>query len=229
MGSNFWPVLHGALRLQVSLPEGIAQTVFTDTPSALTRRFPNPAPVHLRAHTPSVPDRREGRVRAVGTQASCAVPHLVPPCDVLSGCCFFTGPWTVRRPSLRVLRRVAAFCRPLRPVFLLVSFARSRGVGVLGLCWLLRVSFLGLRCPLPSALWPSPPPRMESRGVLVTSQAHVSTTKASSVVPQAPFGLGVPQPPPQKNRPQPSEWSAISDYGWDKTAGAQSPVPYECS
>ena len=37
-----------------------------------------------------------------------------------------------------MLRRVAAFCRLLRPVLLLVSFPRSRSpvVGVLGLCWL---------------------------------------------------------------------------------------------
>ena len=61
-------------------------------------------------------------------------PH--PPCDIPSGCCSFTGPWTVTRSSLRMLRRVAAFCRPLRPVLLLVSFPRSRSpvVGVLGLC-----------------------------------------------------------------------------------------------
>ena len=46
------------------------------------------------------------------------------------------GPWTVTHSSLRMLRRVAAFCRPLRPVLLLVSFLRSRSpvVGVLGLC-----------------------------------------------------------------------------------------------
>ena len=46
------------------------------------------------------------------------------------------GPWTVTRSSLRMLPRVAAFCRPLRPVLLLVSFPRSRSpvVGVLGLC-----------------------------------------------------------------------------------------------
>ena len=61
---------------------------------------------------------------------------LTPPCDIPSGCCSFTGPWTVTRSSLRMLRRVAAFCRPLRPVLLLVSFLRSRSpvVGVLGLC-----------------------------------------------------------------------------------------------
>ena len=59
-----------------------------------------------------------------------------PLCDIPSGCCFFTGPWTVPRSSFRMLRRVAAFCRPLRPVLLLVSFPRSRSpvVGVLGLC-----------------------------------------------------------------------------------------------
>ena len=59
-----------------------------------------------------------------------------PPCDIPSGCCFFTGPWTVTRSSLRMLRRGAAFCRPLRPVLPLVSFPRSRSpvVGVLGLC-----------------------------------------------------------------------------------------------
>ena len=59
-----------------------------------------------------------------------------PLCDIPSGCCSFTGPWTVTRSSLRMLRRVAAFCRPLRPVLLLVSFPRSRSpvFGVLGLC-----------------------------------------------------------------------------------------------
>ena len=54
-----------------------------------------------------------------------------PLCDIPSGCCFFTGPWTVTRSSLRMLRRVAAFCRPLRPVLLLVSFPRSRSP----VCW----------------------------------------------------------------------------------------------
>ena len=62
---------------------------------------------------------------------------LCPPlCDIPSGRCSFTGPWMVTRSSLRMLRRVATFCRPLRPVLLLVSFPRSRSpvVGVLGLC-----------------------------------------------------------------------------------------------
>ena len=63
-------------------------------------------------------------------------PDATPLCDIPSGCCSFTGPWTVTRSSLRMLRRVATFCRPLRPVLLLVSFPRSRSpvVGVLGLC-----------------------------------------------------------------------------------------------
>ena len=62
----------------------------------------------------------------------------IPLCDIPSGCCSFTGPWTVTRSSLRMLRRVATFCRPLWPVLLLVSFPRSRSpvVGVLGLCWM---------------------------------------------------------------------------------------------
>ena len=87
-----------------------------------------------------------------------------PPCDIPSGCCFFTGPWTVTRSSLRMLRRVAAFCRPLRPVLLLVSFPCSRSLvgGVLGLCWLLRGSFDAPPAPRfsPSAIaWgPAPGP-----------------------------------------------------------------------
>ena len=66
---------------------------------------------------------------------------LLPPCpsplcDIPSGCCSFTGPWTFTCSSLRMLRRVAAFCRPLQPVLLLVLFPRPRSpvVGVLGLC-----------------------------------------------------------------------------------------------
>ena len=55
-----------------------------------------------------------------------APPAPPPLCDIPSGCCSFTGPWTVTRSSLRMLRRVAAFCRPLRPVLLLVLFPRSR-------------------------------------------------------------------------------------------------------
>ena len=63
---------------------------------------------------------------------------LTPLCDIPSGCSFFTGPWTITRSSLRMLRWVASFYRPLRPVLLLVSFPRSRSpvVGVLGLCWM---------------------------------------------------------------------------------------------
>ena len=32
-----------------------------------------------------------------------------PPWDIPPGRCFFTGPWTVTRSSLRMLRRVTAF------------------------------------------------------------------------------------------------------------------------
>ena len=76
----------------------------------------------------SLHERARGRGGGEGVAA--------PLCDIPSGCCSFTGPWTVTRSPLRMLRRVAAFCRPLRPVLLLVSFPRSRSpvVGVLGLC-----------------------------------------------------------------------------------------------
>ena len=75
-----------------------------------------------------------------------------PLCDIPSGCCSFTGPWTV---TLRMLGRVAAFCRPLRPVLLLVLFPRSRSpvVGVLGLCWMWHgVPFARQRRPVVAVL-----------------------------------------------------------------------------
>ena len=62
--------------------------------------------------------RRSGHIGGAGPPP--------PLCDIPSGCCSFTGPWTVTRSSLRMLRRAAAFCWPLRPVLLLVSFPRSR-------------------------------------------------------------------------------------------------------
>ena len=93
-----------------------------------------------------------------------------PLCDIPSGGCFFTGPWTVTRSSLRMLRRVAAFCRPLRPVLLLVSFPRSRSpvVGVLGLCWMWRdVPFARQRRPIVGVPTP-PPPCVTFRRVAVS-------------------------------------------------------------
>ena len=86
-------------------------------------------------------------------EGGCQIPPSNPPpplCDIPSGCCCFMGPWTVTRSSLRMLRRVAAFCRPLRPVLLLVSFLRLRSpvVGVPGLCWMWRdVPFARQRRP----------------------------------------------------------------------------------
>ena len=78
-----------------------------------------------------------------------------PLCDIPSGCCSFTGPWTVPCASLRMLRRVAAFCRPLRPVLPLVSFVRLRSpvFGVPGLCWMWRdVPFARQRRPVVGVL-----------------------------------------------------------------------------
>ena len=65
-----------------------------------------------------------------------------PPCVTFRRVAyFFTGPWAVTRSSLHMLRRVAALCRPLRLVLLLVSCPRSRSpvVGLPGLFWLRQV------------------------------------------------------------------------------------------
>ena len=78
-----------------------------------------------------VPRRCSGDIRGTGKRRFLKPPDRTPPPRVT----FRRGPWTVTRSSLRMLRRVAAFCRPLRPVLLLVSFPRSGSpvVGVLGL------------------------------------------------------------------------------------------------
>ena len=119
-------------------------------------------------------------------------PLQTPPlCDIPSGCGSFTGPWTVTRPPLRMLRRVAAFCRPLRPVLLLVSFPRSRSpvVGALGLCWLLRGSFDCFCCPHTSVLSPPPPPH-----VLNTRSARLAIERRSPVFLRTAHPGGGPKP-----------------------------------
>ena len=71
--------------------------------------------------------KRGPQAQRAGGQGQWEPPIPPPPlCDIPLGCGFFTGPWTVTRSPLRMLRRVAAFCRPLWPVLLLVSFPRSR-------------------------------------------------------------------------------------------------------
>ena len=70
------------------------------------------------------PDGHCRGIQRGGLRLVC-VGGTAPLCDIPSCCCSFTGPWTVTRSSLRMLRRVAAFCRPLRPVLLLVSFPRG--------------------------------------------------------------------------------------------------------
>ena len=85
--------------------------------------------------------------RGGGSGFSLRPARLAPPCDIPSGCCFFTGPRTVTRSSLRMLRRVAAFCRPLQPVLRLVSFPRPHQLVHWGLCWLLQGSFRVFAAP----------------------------------------------------------------------------------
>ena len=105
-------------------------------------------------------------VHETSHEGMCLDKVLPPPplCNMPSGCCFFRGPWTVTRSSLRMLRRVTALCRPLRPVLLLVSFPRSRSpvVGVPGLCWMWHgVPFARQRRPV--VLPPPPPPPCENK------------------------------------------------------------------
>ena len=78
----------------------------------------------MRRCTVAVRSTRKAPPRGLLDQGALDMPRAPykPPCDIPSGCCSFTGPWTVTRSSLRMLCRVAAFCRPLR----LVSFPRSR-------------------------------------------------------------------------------------------------------
>ena len=116
-----------------------------------------------------------------------------PPCDIPSSCCSFTGPWTVTRSSLSMLRRVAAFCRP---VLLLVSFPCSRCpvVGVLGLCWMWRdVPFAHQRRPVVA---PPPAPPNDSPRPLCTTTA----LGLGDIVSSAPRTSGAsdrrPPPPP---------------------------------
>ena len=129
-----------------------------------------------------------GRAPRVGTG------RYPPLCDIPSGCCSFTGPWTVTRSSLRMLRRVAAFCRPLRPVLLLVSFPRSRSpvVGVLGLCWMWHdVPFGRQRRPVVGVL----------RVVLVVAGVVWLCLLSTHLRPQAIHNLPLCAPPPPNRGP----------------------------
>ena len=114
-----------------------------------------PMPLPLSCTAPSTPQTQ------VLSPLPPPCPAPPPPYDIPSGRRFFTGPWTVTRSSLRMLRRVAVFCRPLRPVLLLVSFPRLRSpvVGVLGLCWMRRdVPFAHQWRPISSPPVLPPPP-----------------------------------------------------------------------
>ena len=128
--------------------------------------------------SPPTPSKHNGVPVAVQQQLNAIDPIHPPLCDMPSGCCSFTGPWLVTRSSLRMLRRVAAFRRPLRPVLLLVSFPRSRSpvFGVLGLCSMWHgVPFARQRHPIVGVLrmcWLLPPPRPRGVHVATRVRAH---------------------------------------------------------
>ena len=106
----------------------------------------------------------------------CSRPQITtgtPLCDIPSGCCFFTEPWTVTRSSLRILRRIAAFCRPLRPVLLLVSFPRW---------WSPVVGWITLSAPF----------QVRSDMCSVTCHVCISWTNRHIIWLVAPFGLQHP-------------------------------------
>ena len=108
-----------------------------------------------------------------------------PLCDIPSGCCFFTGPWTVTRSSLRLLHRVAVFC-VLQPMFLVVSFPyeRSPVFGKLGVA--LVVAGVVLRFLLPTPLHTRVVPCMPRR-VSVCVRPNCSTPpRVVLVVPHLP-------------------------------------------
>ena len=116
------PTTRRGARRRTGDPRAIGEVTRSDRPAAGDRQPPRV-------------DRRF--VLASGCPAALPPPPP-PPCNIPSGCCSFTEHWAVTRSSLRMLCRVAAFCRLLRPVLLLVSFPRSRSpvAGVLGLCWM---------------------------------------------------------------------------------------------
>ena len=119
-------------------------------------------------------------VRQASTEAQFSI-CIHSLCEIPSGGCFFTGPWTVTRSSLRMLRWVAAFCRPLRPVFLLVSFPRQRGP-VVGTLWVVLVvaggRFTGV---LPTPLHVQVVPHISRR---VSACVHAPTPSLTSSLPR---------------------------------------------
>ena len=115
-----------------------------------TSPLPRPAP-------PSHRGRAHPRA-APAHSAVCRASHSSsgPGCVILSLVVVpLRGPGQSLVLPSALLRRVAALCRPLRPVLLPVSFPRSRSpvVGVPGLCWMWRdVPFAHQRRPIVGVL-----------------------------------------------------------------------------
>ena len=146
------PPPHGKRVVKKPTQNGLKKTPNWEKPPPPRPKWSTPPPLMGRAPPPP----RDGENPQMGKRTPQAPPSTKkkhpppplwtksPPCVTFRffsrhhplGCCSYTGPWTVTRSSLRMLRRVAVFCRPLRPVLLLVAFPRSRSpvVGALGLC-----------------------------------------------------------------------------------------------
>ena len=97
-----------------------AQPLFPIPMSTVSQILTKHAVVKTPMARHDAPTPVRGRGDAVGFEGCVHPSDPLPLRDILSGCGFVTGPWTVS--SLRMLRRVATFCRPLRPMVLLVSF-----------------------------------------------------------------------------------------------------------
>ena len=95
---------------QPTLPEPPLSKPLPNTPPIAPPRTPPPPPPrgplakgYLGGSWRPGPRSRPPQAGAFRKQVE-KIRHSDPPCDLPSGCCFFTGPWTVTRSSLRTLR-----------------------------------------------------------------------------------------------------------------------------
>ena len=136
-------------------------------------------------------------------------PPSPPLCDMPSGCCSFTGPRTVARSSLRVLRRVSVFGRLLRP-------GVPRGV--------VSASAEPIRWPTGAVLVAAPPPNgnLQSRcNRILPSQLAAATVRnrfptrskaafaAPAALPCGPPSLEAPACPLPRKVRKTAQWPLV--------------------